>query len=456
MAPTTGLIPDDDARVVHRSFSDDAADLAASMPQSTRVRSLSPPPPLQPRPAKTILSRLGLNGLARRTIGMALLLLTVFLWTMSNFMASYIFSDNTYSKPFFLVYINSSVFAIALIPAFVKYLSENGATGLTQDISRMIREHREERKGSLSGSIGSGSSGTDSDRERLLVNEEQTEAGGVHRAHHAQLNFRETMMLSLEFMVLWVLANYFSAACLEHTSVASVTILTSTSSMWTLIFGALTGVESFTVRKLMGVLASLTGVVLISLVDLSGQSDENRGSFPYKSTAQIALGDTMAFVSAMVYGIYVTVMKKRVGNEDRVDMRLFFGLVGTFTLVLLWPVFIILHLTEVETFELPPTGHVWTILIANALASFVSDISWAFAMLLTTPLVVTVGLSLTIPLSLVGEILQYGQYSSILYWIGALIVFISFAFISHETKKEGVREHSAEGVEDRAVTERLE
>lgn len=77
-------------------------------------------------------------------------------------------------------------------------------------------------------------------------------------------------------------------------------------------------------------------------------------------------------------------------------------------------------------------------------------------MLLTTPLVVTVGLSLTIPLSLVGEILQYGQYSSILYWIGALIVFISFAFISHETKKEGVREHSAEGVEDRAVTERLD
>jgi solute carrier family 35 protein F5 len=77
-------------------------------------------------------------------------------------------------------------------------------------------------------------------------------------------------------------------------------------------------------------------------------------------------------------------------------------------------------------------------------------------MLLTTPLVVTVGLSLTIPLSLVGEIIQYGQYSSILYWIGALVVFISFAFINHETKDDGVKIDATEGAEDRAVTERLD
>lgn len=65
-----------------------------------------------------------------------------------------------------------------------------------------------------------------------------------------------------------------------------------------------------------------------------------------------------------------------------------------------------------------------------------SDISWALAMLLTTPLVVTVGLSLTIPLSLVGEMVQYQQYSSFVYWIGAAVVFVSFVFVNHETKEE--------------------
>jgi solute carrier family 35 protein F5 len=70
------------------------------------------------------------------------------------------------------------------------------------------------------------------------------------------------------------------------------------------------------------------------------------------------------------------------------------------------------------------------------LASFVSDISWAFAMLLTTPLVVTVGLSLTIPLSLIGEMIQYGQYSSFVYWIGAAVVFVSFVFINNESRED--------------------
>lgn len=57
-------------------------------------------------------------------------------------------------------------------------------------------------------------------------------------------------------------------------------------------------------------------------------------------------------------------------------------------------------------------------------------------MLLTTPLVVTVGLSLTIPLSLVGEMIQYGQSSSFLYWVGAVVVVLSFVFVNHESHDE--------------------
>jgi len=66
-------------------------------------------------------------------------------------------------------------------------------------------------------------------------------------------------------------------------------------------------------------------------------------------------------------------------------------------------------------------------------SSFISDISWALALLMTTPLVVTVGLSLTIPLSLIGEILQYQQYSSFTYWVGAAVVFVSFIVVSRES-----------------------
>ena len=79
------------------------------------------------------------------------------------------------------------------------------------------------------------------------------------------------------------------------------------------------------------------------------------------------------------------------------------------------------------------------------MSSFISDMSWAYAMLLTTPLVVTVGLSLTIPLSLIGEMIQYNQYSSVIYWIGAAVVFVSFLFINHESTEESEPDKASDG-----------
>lgn len=190
-------------------------------------------------------------------------------------------------------------------------------------------------------------------------------AGGIQ--HPAgQLSVPETAKLSLEFCMLWFLANYLVAACLEYTSVASSTILTSTSSIWTLLLGAIVRVESFSYKKLIGVLASLAGITLISMVDLSGKdNDENRGNFPHKSHTEIAIGDAMALGSAVMYGIYAIVMKKRIGNEDRVNMPLFFGLVGLFNVIFLWPGFLILHFTGVEKFEMPPTRKIWLIVLVS-------------------------------------------------------------------------------------------
>ncbi|RGP79929.1 integral membrane [Fusarium longipes] len=388
-------------------------------------------PLLEPRSKSPIglRARLGLSGVARRTLGFGLLLLTVFLWTLYNFIASYIFSDETYNKPFFVVYLNTSMFAISLLPKFFNYLRKNGFRRLRHDANQVWIDYKHGTNHTKSLHQSEDEQAT----ERLIA-----EGYGSTEATSPEekLSFKDTAVLSFEFCMLWFLANYFSSACLEHTSVASVTILTSTSSVWTLIFCSLFGIERFSPAKIMGVAASLAGVVLISTVDLAGKADEDRGSFPHKSSTQIALGDAMALLSAVIYGLYVTVMKRKVPNEDKVDMQMFFGLVGVFNVVLLWPLFFILHWTGIEPFELPPSSTIWGIIIFNAVSSFISDISWALALLMTTPLVVTVGLSLTIPLSLIGEILQYQQYSSFTYWVGAAVVFVSFIVVSRESHDE--------------------
>ncbi|KAF7550048.1 hypothetical protein G7Z17_g5966 [Cylindrodendrum hubeiense] len=401
-----------------RQHADETTDLSAS---TSALLPMRPGPPAK----DGFRASLGLAGVGRRTLGIACLMVTVCLWTLYNFMASYIFSDSSYDKPFFVVYFNTSIFAVSLVPRFFKYLKARGIQGLRHDVVMIWEEHkygvvkktaREDEDDFAGEQLISDNFGP----AELAIGDER-------------LNFRETAIISLEFSMLWFLANYTASACLQYTSVASVTILTSTSSIWTLVLCAMFGIERFTARKLVGVGASLVGVILISTVDMSEQSDEDRGSFPHKTTAQIALGDAMALFSAVVYGAYVTVMKKRVGDEDKVDMQLFFGLVGVFNLVILWPCFFILHWTGIEPFELPPTSNIWTVIVVNAVGSFISDISWAYALLLTTPLVVTVGLSLTIPLSLIGEIIQYQKYSGAMYWIGAAVVFLSFLFVNRES-----------------------
>lgn len=131
------------------------------------------------------------------------------------------------------------------------------------------------------------------------------------------------------------------------------------------------GVEKFTSHKLLGVIASLVGIILISRVDLSKPDTDTtpaaingrEGSFPQKTSAEIALGDAMAAFSSIMYGVYTIVMKKQVGDESRVNMQLFFGLVGLFNLVFLWPGFFILHWIGIETFELPSSDRVWMIIL---------------------------------------------------------------------------------------------
>lgn len=286
------------------------------------------------------------------------------------------FADNTYSKPYFVTYLNTAMFAFSLIPIFFRLAHQHGL----KNIRTSAMEYWQGRMDGYSW-IGKTADGEEeaedpmsASQARLLIDEDGNHALsmiGDPQGPEEMLGVRETAWLSFEFCLLWFAANYLVAACLEYTSVASSTILTSTSSVWTLIFGAVMRVEVFSYRKLIGVLASLAGIILISSVDL-GQpdNDENRGDFPHKTQAEIAIGDLMAFGSAIMYGLYAVVMKKRCGNEDRVNMPLFFGLVGFFNVIFLWPGFVILHFTGIEEFQLPPTGHIWTIVLVSEQVGF--------------------------------------------------------------------------------------
>ena len=100
--------------------------------------------------------------------------------------------------------------------------------------------------------------------------------------------------------------------------------------------------------------------MLVSLADSSEvpppdsvPTADAAGAVPGSHTRAPIIGDSLALLSALVYALYVTLLKVRVRSESRVDMQLFFGFVGLFNIVACLPIGAILHFARIERFELP-------------------------------------------------------------------------------------------------------
>ncbi|KAF8898624.1 hypothetical protein BD779DRAFT_1484858 [Infundibulicybe gibba] len=315
-------------------------------------------------------------------IGIGLLLIVVILWTSSNFVTQALF-DTGYEKPFLVTYLNTSAFTLYLVPFLIRrwweprdeyqpLTAEPEADDLSEETSRSSppAEHQSSPKQIL-----------------------------------PPLTLRETATLAYTFCFFWFVANWAVNASLDYTSVASATILSSMSGFFTLGIGRLFRVETLTFAKIGAVLTSFSGVLLVSLSDSSAKPEGASHRIVTHSANHArrpVLGDALALLSAIFYALYVILLKVKIQSESRVDMQLFFGFVGLFNILSCWPIGIILHLTGVEVFALPTTNQVVYAILLNMAITLSSDYLYVLAMLKTTPLVVTVGLSLTIPLAVLA------------------------------------------------------
>lgn len=334
-----------------------------------------------------------------------------------------------YRKPYFVTYLNTGTFSIYLIPS----------------VGTVMRKWWLRKSGGSSLRTGDKADETTA----LLAPQDLTqnvEAGaGAGAATPAEddpqrpLTVRETAVLSSQFCILWFLANLFSNASLSFTSVGSQTILTSTSSFFTLVIGALCKVETITTPKVYALVNSIVGLMLITW------NSEQATAVVSAEPSYVWLGNLMALLSAFIYGTYATLLKVRIGNfEHRINMYLFFGFVGLFNIILLWPVLLVLDRTGVEPFAWPANQYVWSVVLANAAISIVSDFCWALAMLMTTPLVVTAGLSATIPLAILGDMVINARYGSVHYYAGAVMMIVSIFVINRLENQAAALEDEAE------------
>ncbi|KAF3824519.1 hypothetical protein GH733_008804 [Mirounga leonina] len=260
----------------------------------------------------------GFTQRRRMALGIVILLLVDVIWVASSELTSYVFTQ--YNKPFFSTFAKTSMFVLYLL-GFIIWKPWR------QQCTRGFR--------------------------------------GKHAAFFADAEgyfaacTTDTSMNSSLSEPLYVPVKFHDIPSEKPEN----TNIDTEERLFTLILAAMFPSNSgdrFTLSKLLAVILSIGGVVL---VNLSGSE---------KSAGRDTIGSIWSLVGAMLYAVYIVMIKRKVDREDKLDIPMFFG-------------FFLLHYTGFEDFEFPNKVVLMCIIINGLIGTVLSEFLWLWTFHISEP-----------------------------------------------------------------------
>lgn len=376
-------------------------------------------------------------------LGAIFLVIAISTWMIGLELVNSVLKGDEFRKPWFLAFLTGSCFMLNFTPEVFNFLRSLVYTppienaGLSPPLS-------------ASDLAPAAACGLNSEDAQLYGKEESDIDAPI------PLTNREIFQLALMISVIYYCYNVFGMLALQYTSASNQTVLGSTTAIFTLFAGVYLRVDRFSFKKLVCVAISLTGVILINVSeDHVGDNEGNK--FKPKNPA---FGNFLALLGAFCYAMYLLTMKVKCGTGKKTtNERRLFGWVGVCTFVLGIPMLTIVNYLGIEEFKVPPSLTVAAMIGINSVFSVISDYVTILAMLLTSPLVTSLALTSSIPITILIDFILLsftgsgsGSSSSnlFLYGFGVMSILLSVILINVNisTENELIEEVIEEALED--------